>query len=36
MRDDLLRRQVLHADETSVTMLDPGAAKTKRAYLWSY
>jgi len=36
MRDDLLRRQVLHADETPVAMLDPGAGKTKRAYLWSY
>jgi transposase len=36
MRDDLLRRRVLHADETPVAMLDPGAGKTKRAYLWSY
>jgi transposase len=36
MRDDLLKRQVLHADETPVAMLDPGAGKTKRAYLWSY
>jgi transposase len=36
MRDDLLRRRVLHAEETSVAMLDPGAGKTKRAYLWSY
>jgi hypothetical protein len=24
---------VLHADETPVQMLDPGAGKTKRAYL---
>jgi hypothetical protein len=27
---------VLHADETPVAMLDPGAGKTHRAYLWSY
>lgn len=34
---ELLRqRQVLHADETLVKQLDPGAGKTKRAYLWSY
>ncbi len=34
---ELLRqRQVLHADETPVRQLDPGAGKTKRAYLWSY
>lgn len=34
---ELLRqREVLHADETPVKQLDPGAGKTKRAYLWSY
>jgi len=27
---------VLHADETPVPQLDPGAGKTKRAYLWAY
>jgi transposase len=27
---------VVHADETPVAMLDPGAGKTKRAYIWSY
>jgi hypothetical protein len=27
---------LLHADETPVAMLDPGAGKTHRAYLWSY
>lgn len=27
--------QVLHADETPAAMLDPGAGKTKRAYLWA-
>ena len=36
MRDELLRHRVLHADETPVAMLDPGAGKTHRAYLWSY
>jgi transposase len=28
--------RVLHADETPVAMLDPGAGKTKRAYVWAY
>jgi len=32
----LKQRQVLHADETPVKQLDPGAGKTRRAYLWSY
>ena len=27
---------MLHADETPVPMLDPGAGKTKRAYIWGY
>ena len=27
---------VLHADETPVAQLDPGAGKTKRAYLWAW
>jgi transposase len=27
---------VLHADETPVAMLDPGAGKTRRAYVWAY
>jgi transposase len=34
---ELLRqRPILHADETPVPQLDPGAGKTKRAYLWAY
>jgi transposase len=34
---ELLRqRMILHADETPVPQLDPGAGKTKRAYLWAY
>ena len=33
---ELLKHQVLHADETPVAMLKPGNGKTHRAYLWSY
>jgi transposase len=36
MRDELLAHRILHADETPVSMLDPGAGKTHRAYVWSY
>lgn len=32
----VLSAPVLHADETPVAMLDPGAGKTKRAYVWAY
>ena len=32
----LLERNTLHADETPVAQLDPGAGKTKKAYLWAY
>ncbi|MDM0030510.1 IS66 family transposase [Variovorax sp. J31P216] len=32
----VLGSQVLHVDETLVAMLDPGAGKTKRAYVWAY
>ena len=32
----LLKRNVLHADETPVAQLDPGKGKTHRAYLWAY
>jgi transposase len=32
----VLTAAVLHADETPVAMLDPGAGKTKRAYVWAY
>jgi transposase len=32
----VLSNGVLHADETPVAMLDPGAGKTKRAYVWAY
>jgi transposase len=36
MRTELLQHGVLHADETPVAMLDPGAGKTHRAYIWTY
>lgn len=32
----LLSCRVLHADETPVALLDPGAGKTRRAYMWAY
>ena len=36
MRAEILNHSVLHADETPVQMLRPGAGKTHRAYLWAY
>lgn len=36
LRSKLLDARVLHADETPVAQLDPGAGKTKRAYLFAY
>ena len=36
LREVMLERAVLHADETPVAMLAPGNGKTHRAYLWSY
>jgi transposase len=36
MRAELLTQPALHADETPVAVLDPGAGKTRRAYLWTY
>jgi len=32
----ILTCPVLHADETPVALLDPGAGKTRRAYVWAY
>jgi len=32
----ILACRVLHADETPVRLLDPGAGKTRRAYVWAY
>lgn len=36
LKAEMLGRTVLHADETPVQMLKPGAGKTQRAYLWAY
>jgi len=36
LRQALLGRAVLHADETPVAMLEPGKGKTHRAYIWTY
>jgi transposase len=36
MKAELLSLPVLHADETPVAQLDPGAGKTHRAYLFTY
>jgi len=36
LHQELLRHEVLHADETPVQMLAPGKGKTHRAYLWVY
>ena len=32
----MLRRSVLHADETPIAMLKPDNSRTHRAYLWTY
>lgn len=32
----ILDCRVVHADETPVALLDPGAGKTRRAYMWAY
>ena len=36
MKTLLLKRSVLHADETPVPMLKPGLKRTHRSYLWAY
>ncbi len=36
LKAELLAQEILHADETPVAMLNPGAGKTHRAYLWAY
>jgi transposase len=33
---ELLRHDVLHADETPVAMLKPGNKRTHKAYIWTY
>ena len=34
MNELLMQREIIHADETPVNMLDPGRGKCKKAYLW--
>ncbi|PPV39478.1 IS66 family transposase [Ectopseudomonas oleovorans] len=36
LRDVVLGQPVIHADETPVQMLMPGAKKTHRSYVWAY
>lgn len=36
LREFVLSARVLHADETPVAVLDPGAGKTRKAYVWAY
>ena len=36
LREKLLASPILHADETPVAQLDPGAGKTKRTYIFAY
>lgn len=36
LRTHLATHRVLHADETPVAVLAPGAGRTHRAYLWAY
>ena len=35
-REFVLRSRIVHADETPISLLDPGAGKTKKAYMWAY
>ena len=35
-REFVLGSRVVHADETPVSMLDPGSGKTKTTYMWAY
>lgn len=36
LKAEVLDKAVLHADETPVQMLKPGAGKAHKAYLWAY
>lgn len=36
LREAVLEHGVIHADETPVQMLTPGAKKAQRAYVWAY
>lgn len=32
----VLASRIVHTDETPISLLDPGAGKTKKAYMWAY
>ena len=36
LREFVLSSPIVHADETPIALLDPGAGKTKKAYMWAY
>ena len=36
MKEHLKQHTVIHADETPVKLLEPGAGKTHQAYVWAY
>jgi len=36
IRQEIIKRGIIFADETPVKMLDPGAGKTKKTYIWVY
>ncbi len=36
MKEHLKQQSVIHADETPVKLLSPGAGKTHQAYVWAY
>jgi transposase len=36
LRKQLFSQRCLHADETPIQQLEPGAGKTKKSYLWAY
>ena len=35
-RDFVMDSRVVHADETPIGLLEPGAGKTRKAYMWAY
>jgi hypothetical protein len=32
----VLGSRILHADETPISLLDPGAGKTRKAFMWAH
>jgi len=35
-RQFVLASRIVHADETPISLLDPGAGKTRKAFMWAY